>query len=59
MDITKNRIEMVLKAGANVILTTKGIDDAALKYFVDAGAIAVRRVKKDDLRRIAKATGGD
>jgi len=57
MDITKNRIEMVLKAGANVILTTKGIDDAALKYFVDAGAIAVRRVKKDDLRRIAKATG--
>jgi len=48
---------MVLKAGANVILTTKGIDDAALKYFVDAGAIAVRRVKKDDLRRIAKATG--
>lgn len=29
----------------------------ALKYFVDAGAIAVRRCAKDDLRRIAKATG--
>jgi T-complex protein 1 subunit alpha len=28
-----------------------------LKYFVEAGAIAVRRVKKEDLRRIAKATG--
>ena len=26
----------------------------ALKYFVEAGAIAVRRVKKEDLRRIAK-----
>ena len=32
---------MVLEAGANVILVTpKGIDDMALKYFVEAGAIA-------------------
>lgn len=29
----------------------------ALKYFVEAGVIAVRRVLKSDLRRIAKATG--
>ncbi|GBG76507.1 hypothetical protein CBR_g22255 [Chara braunii] len=56
-DITKERIEMILKAGANVILTTKGIDDMALKYFVEAGAIAARRVKKEDLRHVAKATG--
>lgn len=33
-----------------MILTTKGIDDTALKYFVEAGAIACRRVPKDDLR---------
>lgn len=56
-DITKERIEKLLKAGANVILTTKGIDDMSLKYFVEAGAIAVRRVRKDDLRHIAKASG--
>lgn len=56
-DITKERIEKLLKAGANVILTTKGIDDMALKYFVEAGAIAVRRVRKEDLRHVAKATG--
>uniref|UniRef100_A0A061S0E0 T-complex protein 1 subunit alpha n=1 Tax=Tetraselmis sp. GSL018 TaxID=582737 RepID=A0A061S0E0_9CHLO len=56
-DITKERIEKILSAGANLILTTKGIDDMCLKYFVDAGAIACRRVPKDDLRRIAKATG--
>ncbi|KAI8055279.1 chaperonin Cpn60/TCP-1 family [Syncephalis plumigaleata] len=43
--------------GANVIFTTKGIDDLCLKCFVEAGAIAVRRCKKEDLRRIAKATG--
>jgi len=41
-----------------VVLTTKGIDDLCMKYFVEAGAMAVRRVKKEDLRRIAKATGG-
>merc|ERR1739848_772009 len=29
-----------------------------LKYFVDAGAIGVRRVLKKDMKRIAKATGG-
>ncbi|CAL9029232.1 unnamed protein product [Prunus brigantina] len=56
-DMTKERIEKLLKAGANVILTTKGIDDMALKYFVEAGAIAVRRVQKEDMRHVAKATG--
>lgn len=44
--------------GANVVLTTKGIDDLCLKEFVEAGAMAVRRCRKEDLRRIAKATGG-
>ena len=57
-DIIKERIDLLIKAGANVILTTKGIDDAAIKYFVTAGCIAVRRVDKKKLRRIAKLTGG-
>ncbi|CAB3403972.1 unnamed protein product [Caenorhabditis bovis] len=56
-DITKRRIEKILKAGANVLLTTGGIDDLCLKQFVEAGAMAVRRCKKSDLKRIAKATG--
>ncbi|PKS09260.1 hypothetical protein jhhlp_003874 [Lomentospora prolificans] len=51
------RVELILKAGANVILTTKGIDDLVLKLFVERGAMAVRRCKKEDLRRIARATG--
>ena len=51
------RVEMILKAGANVVLTTKGIDDMVLKLFIEKGAMAVRRCKKEDLRRIAKATG--
>ncbi|KAK7014999.1 TPR-like protein [Favolaschia claudopus] len=57
-EITLERIRKILGAGANVVLTTKGIDDLCLKEFVEAGAMAVRRCKKEDLRRIAKATGG-
>ncbi|CAO3641727.1 unnamed protein product [Cunninghamella blakesleeana] len=57
IEITTERIQKILATGANVILTTKGIDDLCLKLFVEAGAMAVRRCKKDDLKRIAKATG--
>ncbi|KAJ1981061.1 chaperonin-containing T-complex alpha subunit Cct1 [Dimargaris xerosporica] len=56
-EITTERIQKILATGANVVLTTKGIDDMCLKCFVEAGAMAVRRCNKDDLRRIAKATG--
>ena len=57
MDITKERCEKLIKAGANVILCTKGIDEFAIKYFVEANCIAVRRVEKSDLKRIANASG--
>merc|ERR1712130_910564 len=50
-DITKERINKILATGANVILTTGGIDDLCLKYFVEAGAMAVRRCKRQDLKR--------
>ena len=58
LDITREKIQRVLATGARVILTTKGIDDLCMKYFIEAGAMAVRRVKLEDMRRIAKATGG-
>ncbi|KGQ90516.1 T-complex protein 1 subunit alpha [Candida albicans P94015] len=51
------RIQKILASGANVILTTKGIDDLSLKEFVENDCMAVRRCKKEDLRRIARATG--
>ena len=55
--IVLERVEMILRSGANVVMTTKGIDDLVLKAFIEKGAMAVRRCKKEDLRRIAKATG--
>ncbi|XP_065578275.1 T-complex protein 1 subunit alpha-like isoform X2 [Artemia franciscana] len=56
-DMVKEKIQKIIASGANVILTTGGIDDLCLKYFVESGAMAVRRCKKVDLKRIAKATG--
>lgn len=56
-DITKERVEKILASGANVILTTGGIDDLNTKYFVERGAMGVRRVLKKDMKRIAKACG--
>ena len=55
--ILRERCEKILKSGANLILTTQGIDDVAAKYLVDAGAIGIRRIPKGDLRKIAKCTG--
>lgn len=57
-DITKERIQKIIASGANVILLSGGVDDLCLKYFVEAGAMAVRRIKKVDLKRIGRATGG-
>jgi len=58
MDITKERITKIIEAGARVVLTTKGVDDLCMKYFVEAGIICARRCNKDDMKRLAKATGG-
>lgn len=57
-DLTKERIQRIIDAGANVVLTTKGIDDMSLKMFVENKMIAVRRVPKKDMNRIARITGG-
>lgn len=57
MDITKERIGKIIEKGVNVIFTTQGIDDMSMKYLVDAGVYAVRRVDKKDVKRIAKSTG--
>jgi len=57
MDILKERLKKIIDAGANVILTTKGMDDIALKYMIEAKVLGIRRVSKEDLRRICKCTG--
>lgn len=56
-EIAKERIQKIINAGANVILTTGSVDDLTQKYCVEAKVMAVRRCLKMDLKRIAKATG--
>jgi len=57
-DITKEKIQKIIASGANVILTTRAIDDLCQKYLTEAGVIGVRRCNRLDLKRIAAATGG-
>ncbi|WP_423837333.1 thermosome subunit beta [Thermococcus argininiproducens] len=50
-------VEQVAATGANVLFCQKGIDDLAQHYLAKAGILAVRRVKKSDMEKLAKATG--
>ena len=54
----KGMVEKVKGAGATVLFCQKGIDDMAQHYLAKAGIYAVRRVKKSDMEKLAKATGG-
>ncbi len=53
----KNMVEKVVKSGANVLFCQKGIDDVAQHFLAKKGVAAVRRVKKSDMEKLAKATG--
>ena len=50
--------EKVINSGANVVICQKGIDDMAQHFLSKAGIMAIRRVKKSDLEKLSKATGG-
>jgi thermosome len=53
----RNMVEKIKKSGANVLICQKGIDDLAQHYLAKAGIYAVRRVKKSDMEKLARATG--
>jgi T-complex protein 1 subunit alpha len=57
VDMAAEKIKSIASSGANVVLTTKGIDDLCTKLLLDAGVVAIRRCKREDLLVIAKATG--
>ena len=54
----KSMVEKVRKSGASVLICEKGIDDLAQHYLAKEGIYAVRRVKRSDMEKLAKATGG-
>jgi len=53
----KKMVDKVKEVGANVVFCQKAIDDIAQHYMAKYGIYAVRRVKKSDMAKLAKATG--
>lgn len=54
----KDMVDKITAAGANVVICQKGIDDMVQHFFARKGIAAVRRAKKSDMEKLAKATGG-
>jgi thermosome len=54
----RDMVEKIDKTGANVVLCEKGIDDMVQHFLARKGILAVRRNKKSDMEKLAKATGG-
>ncbi|HDJ26197.1 MAG TPA: thermosome subunit, partial [Candidatus Bathyarchaeota archaeon] len=53
----RDMVEKIRSVGANVVLCQKGIDDMVQHFLARAGILAVRRIKKSDMEKLAKATG--
>lgn len=56
--ILEGMVNKIVEAGANVLICQKGIDDMAQHFLMKKGVLAVRRVKKSDLEKLSRATGG-
>jgi thermosome, various subunits, archaeal len=54
----REMVQKIKKAGANVVFSQKGIDDLAQHFLSKEGIYGVRRVKKSDMEKLARATGG-
>jgi thermosome len=57
-NMLKDMVEKIAKTGANVVIAQKGIDDMAQHFLARKGILAVRRAKRSDMEKLAKATGG-
>jgi thermosome len=53
----KDMVQRIVKTGANVVFCQKGIDDLAQHFLAKAGIYTIRRVKKSDMEKLARATG--
>jgi len=57
-DMIRKIVQKIVDTGANVVFCQKGIDDMAQHFLTKAGIFAVRRVKKSDMEKLSRATGG-
>ncbi len=54
----KRMVDKLKKSGANAVFCQKGIDDLVQHYLAKDGIYALRRIKKSDMDKLSKATGG-
>lgn len=52
----KEMTNKITESGANAVFCQKGIDDMAQHYLAKQGILAVRRVKKSDMKKLSRAT---
>ena len=52
------QVDKIKKVGADVLFCQKGIDDLSQHLLAKANILAVRRVKKSDMEKLSRATGG-
>jgi thermosome len=57
-EMLREMVNKIIAAGANVVLCQKGVDDMAQHFLARKGILAARRIKKSDMEKLAKATGG-
>jgi thermosome len=57
-NMLKEMVEKIAATGANVVICQKGIDDMVQHFLARSNIFAVRRVKKSDMEKLTKATGG-
>lgn len=50
--------DYVIRAGANAVFCSKGMDDKIAAYLQNRGIYATRRVKNEDMQHLVDATGG-
>lgn len=55
----KEKADAISDSGANVLFCQKGIDDMVIHFLGKAGVFTVKSVSKSDMKKIAKATGGN
>jgi len=58
-NIIYEKLDLIVKTGANVVLSRLAIGDLATQYFADRGIFCAGRVDNEDLERTRRAAGGD
>jgi len=54
----REMVDKITATGAKVLLCQKGIDDMVQHFLSRKGILVVRRIKKSDMEKLSKATGG-